>query len=233
MSFIQTFYTDRFNLPPKADEVNILDIALGLSRSNRFNGHSSHPYNVAQHSIICSYYPQLTPEQAMEALLHDAGEAYIGDMPRPAKALMPQYYDLENAIMDAVAERFNIPNPMTDMMRHIDNTILMTEKQYLLKPSKHKWSVVEHPLDAETLSPDVFAEINHEIAFSFFLLRFNELSDALGRPEDKVEEKEIPTLQSESDLTTLRSMEAILRDFSVRKYNYQIMLEDINKRSNQ
>jgi len=77
-------------LQPQPDSIDIGDIALGLSRQYRFNGHTTTPYTVAQHSVVVSY---LVPaEHALQALLHDAAEAYIGDLPSPVKKLCPDFW---------------------------------------------------------------------------------------------------------------------------------------------
>ena len=73
------------NPDPKA--IKIYDIAWNLGRILRYNGGIKQDYTVAHHSLIMSYY---VPEQfALEALLHDAAEAYMGDIIWPIKALYP------------------------------------------------------------------------------------------------------------------------------------------------
>src|ERR1700757_1336901 len=83
-AWIQTFSGKRFSLlEPQPDQICIEDIAHALSLQARFTGHVKYHYSVAQH---CWYASQIVaPEFALEALMHDASEAYIGDMSRPMK----------------------------------------------------------------------------------------------------------------------------------------------------
>jgi 5'-deoxynucleotidase YfbR-like HD superfamily hydrolase len=90
----RTFRVDR----PDARDVDIGDIAHSLALQNRFNGHTRCPYSVAQHSVLVSriveqrmgLYP--TPEtpvnEPLLGLMHDAHEAYIGDLVSPVKKLL-------------------------------------------------------------------------------------------------------------------------------------------------
>lgn len=104
-----TTYTGRrfYPLDPRPGDFDILDIAHHLSLINRFNGGTTYPYSVAQHSVVTSYIVE-DPYQR-EALLHDAAEAYLGDITRPIKALIGSAFsDLEDRVMDAIAKQFRL-----------------------------------------------------------------------------------------------------------------------------
>ncbi len=93
-------------LDPRAEDIDPVDIAHSLSMINRFNGHSKRAYCVGQHSCLVSY---LVPKRLrLFALLHDAGECYLGDVITPIKRFIRELYEpLEEGVMQAVARRFN------------------------------------------------------------------------------------------------------------------------------
>jgi uncharacterized protein len=103
---IHTYSTgdiDVFNL--RVDDIRIIDIVFGLSNIPRFAGQVEF-YSVARHSIeVCEMLPD---EHKLAGLLHDASEAYIGDMPSPIKCKLPDYLALEKRIMDVVEEKWGI-----------------------------------------------------------------------------------------------------------------------------
>jgi len=90
---------------PRPNDFLIEDIAWALGTMVRYNGHIPYPYTVARHSIIMSYY--VPAENAMEALLHDAGEAYCGDIIKPLKRLYPDLEDFEDNITAVIHNKFN------------------------------------------------------------------------------------------------------------------------------
>ena len=116
-----------FPLDPRPDEIDIEDIAIALSRICRFGGHTKSFYSVAEHSILVSL---LVPdEHRLTALLHDATEAYIGDMIRPLKSQIPQFSEIENNIWSAIAERFSLPVEMPSCVKDADVLALAIEKR--------------------------------------------------------------------------------------------------------
>ena len=96
-------YFDLVNVNP--DNIEINDIAWSLSKTIRYNGHIKYDYTVARHSIIMSYYVDL--EHAMEALLHDAGEAYVGDLVAPLKEISAEFEKIEDAITAQIMKKYN------------------------------------------------------------------------------------------------------------------------------
>lgn len=124
--------------------INIADIARALSRIPRFLGHTKHFYSVATHSMFVA---RQVPEQyALEGLLHDAAEAYIGDMPAPLKRFLQAsgntaYKDLETKIEVAIAEAFELDDgPVArDTVKYADQRALVTEKIQLLGEPPTLW----------------------------------------------------------------------------------------------
>ena len=104
-------------LSPSPFDIEIEDIALGLSRVTRWNGQTTgkHPYSVAQHSILVEElfsieYPNLNKKWNLAALLHDSPEYVIGDLITPFKyALNNSYQFVEDNLMKAIFLRFGLP----------------------------------------------------------------------------------------------------------------------------
>lgn len=104
--WMQTFTGQKFwPADPRAEEIDIHDIAHALSLQCRYAGHCLRFYSVAEHCVLLA---NAVPEQKLWALLHDASEAYLVDVPRPTKPSLTGYAELENAIMAKVAERFKL-----------------------------------------------------------------------------------------------------------------------------
>ncbi len=89
---------------PQMEDIRFDDIAWSLARQLRYNGHSPFAYTVARHSILMSHV--VPPEFAMEALLHDAGEAYLSDVVNPLKKMLPIIEELEDKITAMVMRKF-------------------------------------------------------------------------------------------------------------------------------
>lgn len=101
--WIQTATGGQFwPMDPQPDEIDINDIAHALAMLCRFGGHCLRFYSVAEHSVLLSH--AVPPEHALWALLHDATEGYLVDMPRPIKAFLPGYKEAEAGIVRAVIE---------------------------------------------------------------------------------------------------------------------------------
>lgn len=88
------------------DDVDIIDIAHALAHTCRWGGHCSRYYSVAEHSILVSH--RVDEKFALEGLLHDAAEAYIGDIPTPIKEQLPAITRAEYRIMSAIKEKFDL-----------------------------------------------------------------------------------------------------------------------------
>lgn len=118
-------------LKPRPDQINIYDIARGLSQIARFKGDTRRFYTVARHSFVCSYL--VDPRYALEALLHDAPEAYLGDVISPVKAHLPCYQNLEQVWWEAIAGRYNLPKKLSSAVKKIDGKVFADECVTLLR----------------------------------------------------------------------------------------------------
>lgn len=133
-SAIVTFTGRWFDvLNPDPEQVCIEDIAHSLACTNRYGGHIAVPYSVAQHSVMCAYVAP--PEWKLECLLHDAAEAYLGDMPKPIKRKMPDYRRLEAKVEQAIRARFGLPGAAhPQAVGDIDLRMLVTEARHFGMP---------------------------------------------------------------------------------------------------
>jgi len=125
------------------DDVRLPDIAHALSLINRYTGHTVLPYSVAQHSVVVSQICQ--PEHALWGLLHDASEAYLGDVASPLKHMLPQYRTLEQHVQRQIAKRFGLTWPMPENVHESDLRALMAEKEWLMSV-EHNWGIEVAPV---------------------------------------------------------------------------------------
>ena len=141
---IQTWSGGPFDLlKPRAEDINLLDIAQSLGKLNRFNGHSKFAYSVAQHSILVSMLLAET-EYEREGLMHDAAEAYVGDIATPLKrALRSRLSPFEKdplqeicePIERLIADKFGLVYPWPIEVHNADREALRIERQYVMHPS--------------------------------------------------------------------------------------------------
>lgn len=133
-----------YPIDPRSEEVNIEDIAHALSMLCRYGGHTSQFYSVAEHSVRVS---ELVPrEDQLWALLHDASEAYLVDLPRPIKRhseIGRHYRIAEDKLMASVAARFGLPPDEPAAVKVADEAMLAVEARELL-PVNSWWRKWEH-----------------------------------------------------------------------------------------
>ena len=113
-------YIDPLN--PQLEDIHIEDIAHGLSMQCRFGGHTKVFYSVAQHCVEVAM--QLPDELRLAALLHDASEAYLLDIPRPVKGRLTNYKTIEKKLMSVIAKRFGFDNWDRPEIKEIDRLIM-------------------------------------------------------------------------------------------------------------
>jgi hypothetical protein len=136
-------YTGRafYPLEPEIQDIDSRDIAHALSLICRYGGHVDRFYSVAEHCVLMSQV--VSPENALWALLHDATEAYVGDMVRPLKYSMPEYRKVEDRLMLTICDRFSIDYLCPDEVKEADLRILRDERDVLLKPPSLPWRAIE------------------------------------------------------------------------------------------
>lgn len=152
MTWIQTYTGLEFNfMDPDPSTVCVEDIAHALSRLCRFTGHTPQHYSVAQHSVLVSQ--NIHSAYAFEGLMHDAAEAYVGDVSAPAKIMMRRlvgprvvspYDRLEQLVWRTIARRFKLPFELHTRVKTSDLRMLMTEKK-MLGEEPRSWGINVEP----------------------------------------------------------------------------------------
>jgi 5'-deoxynucleotidase YfbR-like HD superfamily hydrolase len=175
-----TFTGRRFYpLDAQVEDIDIRDIAHSLAMQTRWMGHCKNFYSIASHSLACAriaeleqgYEPRVEGAKASElmkwCLMHDAAEAYTGDIIRPIKGhlfvcddlgVVLHDLDRDDVIIDAevlpfkalearllmlIAERFGLPWPMPEAVKEIDNRMLVTEAYYLTNYEREEHWIYE------------------------------------------------------------------------------------------
>ncbi len=126
--WIQTYTGKRFDYD-KVDpsQIDIVDIAHALSMQCRYAGHCIRFYSVAEHSVHMAN--EASAENKLAALLHDASEAYLVDIPRPLKVSLVGYKEREEELMLAIAEKYGFVWPMPPEVKFLDNSMLSDERE--------------------------------------------------------------------------------------------------------
>lgn len=137
-TWFQTYSGVKFD--PKhcgPEDIRIEDIAHALSNYPRYGGHTRHFYCVAQH--VCLVHDHMHPGPhphfkmlRLQALLHDATEAYLGDVVKPLKELLLDYKKLERRLERIILTRFGLPTKLEPEVKEADMIALATEKRDLL-----------------------------------------------------------------------------------------------------
>lgn len=147
----------------KEDQVDIDDIATSLSQICRFNGHLPSFYSVAEHCVRVAWWlidNGQSSTVALTGLLHDASEAYVGDMMRPLKRLKEietVFKPIEDHVMSVIHTVMGGVFPHPDIVHQADYEI-------------YKWEVDNIRTGKVVgLSPDIAKELYLEVLTSLYL----------------------------------------------------------------
>lgn len=155
---------------PQVESIDIIDIAHALSHICRFTGHTSSFYSVASH---CLWVSEHAPEELqLLGLLHDAAEAYLGDVSAPLKQLLPEYKALEHRMEEAIAKRFGLPSLSHPDIKRLDREALRVERAQVFQRDDRSvtWDQGDAIFDAALLKQQTPADVK-----AAYLARFLQL----------------------------------------------------------
>lgn len=164
---------------PRFEDIEIGDIAHALSYISRANGHFNEFFSVARHCLNCAEEARIrgySERVQLLCLLHDAAEAYIGDMTRPLKKKIPEFSEIEKQYQKIIFSKFisdDISDGERQLTREIDDAMLYHEFLKYNGEILLEYEPTIHIDLASTVKP-----INETKAE--FLSKFRELSAAVG-----------------------------------------------------
>jgi hypothetical protein len=156
--WMQTFTGRAFYvLDPRPEDVEPEDIAHGLAFECRYNGQCHEFWSVAQHSIcvarearrLAAAPPTRADRLFLLALLHDADEAYVKDIPRPLKSALPGYREIAEKVRHAINVRFQLLSmietcrDLLPIIKRADLAVLRSERDTLMAPPPQPWDIDE------------------------------------------------------------------------------------------
>jgi hypothetical protein len=155
----------------------IEDIAHALSMLCRFNAQCLRFYSVAEHSVHVSH--EIRPDLALVGLMHDAAEAYLGDVPSPLKKCLAEFQVIEANAIHAIGAKFGCGMPEDDSdaareLKRADLQLLIDEKAVIMAPEPEPWP----PHAPSVKAPERIQCWPPEMAKVRFLERFAELTTA-------------------------------------------------------
>jgi len=135
-------YLDLAN--PRPEDFTLADVARGLSHICRFGGQIERFYSVAEHSHHCAmlaWQDGRSQPDRLACLMHDAAEAFAGDIVKPLKVMLQGYDEVEKAVERAIAQKWGIDfDGAADVVKEIDRSMLIAERRTLFSADKVKWT---------------------------------------------------------------------------------------------
>ncbi|WP_282129377.1 hypothetical protein [Roseobacter litoralis] len=169
---------------PNPAEIHLSDIARGLSRECRYNGHGREFYSVAEHSVNCVllfnryssgdiFTDPFLRDIASDILMHDAHEYVCKDQTSPLKRLIaPLYNPIADRIQAAISARFNLAECAPEWVKRVDIEMLAAEKLDLMPDAPDDWPVL-----ANITAPEIFIWCHYpEVAEANFV----DMAERLG-----------------------------------------------------
>lgn len=163
---------------PRPEEIDIEDIAHGLAHICRYNGHTIQHYSVAEHSVLVARrIPSTITDVRLAALLHDAAEAYLGDVTRPLKMCLPNYKLLEAVANKAISAHFGLHDDLltTLIVKRADEEVFSSEASQVMSGGAKGWELPVRPAPFDI-------KVNFwppEVAKTVFLRMYREVRGAM------------------------------------------------------
>jgi hypothetical protein len=161
---------------PGNGRIRVQTIGRALANMCRYGGHCPY-FSVAEHSVIVSH---MVPEEfAAEALMHDAGEAIVGDLRRPLKYMLPQFLDAERTVDEWIGPYFGLRTPWPAEVKEADRAVCWIEQRELFN-NTDDWGVPEPTREmwdrlAQAGKHGMVRNLLPDAAFAAFMVRAAEL----------------------------------------------------------
>lgn len=153
---------------PASSNFTIEDIAHGLANICRYAGQCRKFYSVAEHSVLVS---ETAVGLEFDALLHDAAEAFMGDITRPLKQMLPEYKKIEKDVEEAILTKFGLITPLPQEVKEADLRVLAAEQSQIMPPGTDDWAREQNVVPA----PIIVRHLKPEQAKRVFLDRYERL----------------------------------------------------------
>ena len=188
LNWIETATGQKFDpTNPRLTAYNTRDIAPALSKICRYNGQTKMFYSVAEHSVHLARYLQKQGHNRFivrTALMHDASEAYVGDLVVCMKHLLPEFKKMEERVMECISETFGLIYPIPEIVHQVDQRILVDERDFLMSDSGNNWpcdTLERLGINIQCWSPP---QAQQEFMSTY---RSTSIMDSLGRQASAVE----------------------------------------------
>ena len=170
----------------------IEEVAHALAQINRFTGHARRPYSVAEHSMLVATIAAgegASPVQQLAALLHDAHEAYVGDLASPAKWAIGNAWEVfEHSQEVAVHNALGIRSAMVahrNAIKRWDLIALATERRDLLNfdpATSAPWPILDTPgHEVQPIALNLNAEVRFDMRWTHWVQAFMDVHETLTR----------------------------------------------------
>lgn len=128
---------------PRENQFTLEDVAGALSKICRFGGQIECFYSVAEHSYWCGYQAEcdgLSRDEVCAVLLHDAAEAFVGDVVKPLKIMLGEFGRIERRVEGVIERKFGVDfGRHKNVIRKIDQEMLIAERRAMFSVDDVQW----------------------------------------------------------------------------------------------